>query len=360
MINVYRVSISGGEIPSVDKTNCMKLLLYPITKRMNKRGHVPIYLRITINGQRIEKSTGVMVLPKHWSQAEQMVVAGPLCHQLNQKLQNLMKEALDHGPENIHLIKERKSHQQHITIERLIVSFLQYKESEVLAGVIVEDSYRSISTRIRNLIDTLNLLQLKNELCQNITKNQVKCIFTELRRKYGHNYTLKIIQLLKSAYEHCEQVAINPVSGFKFRYERKRLHYNTESELWQLVNYNYTNDKFRNVAIAYYVQSYTGMCYADLEKFNSKYLREINNTKFLCLERQKTKSISIIPIMPEVIKYLDSELIIYSNQKYSEYIKIAAELAGIANAEQITTLTARRTCGMILLSRGVKIGRAHV
>ena len=44
----------------------MKTLFYIIQKKLNKKGLLPIYCRITVNGRRCEISTGIWINPNQW------------------------------------------------------------------------------------------------------------------------------------------------------------------------------------------------------------------------------------------------------------------------------------------------------
>ena len=45
----------------------LSILFYSKTSKITKDGLVPIYLRVTINGERFEQSTQRYILPSKWS-----------------------------------------------------------------------------------------------------------------------------------------------------------------------------------------------------------------------------------------------------------------------------------------------------
>src|SRR5882757_1838709 len=45
----------------------MKVIFYPSYTRVNGRNTVPLYMRVTINGQRFEVATGRTTKPEEWS-----------------------------------------------------------------------------------------------------------------------------------------------------------------------------------------------------------------------------------------------------------------------------------------------------
>lgn len=64
--------------------------------KKNKRGEVPIYLRITINRNSVFTSTGHYIQPKLWDSKSQMVKEiHPLHEQINLDITNRKREALD-------------------------------------------------------------------------------------------------------------------------------------------------------------------------------------------------------------------------------------------------------------------------
>ncbi|MEA1885732.1 MAG: Arm DNA-binding domain-containing protein, partial [Bacteroidota bacterium] len=64
---------------------------YVKTAKTNNKGLAPIYLRITVNGQRSEISTSIMVIPETWNKISERVTGrSEHARTINSKLSNLL------------------------------------------------------------------------------------------------------------------------------------------------------------------------------------------------------------------------------------------------------------------------------
>ncbi len=62
----------------------MKILFYHLTKKTNKKGLAPVYVRVTIAGQRKEYSTGIYLKTNQWQDGQ--VILHENANALNVKL----------------------------------------------------------------------------------------------------------------------------------------------------------------------------------------------------------------------------------------------------------------------------------
>ena len=112
---------------------------------------------------------------------------------------------------------------------------------------------------------------------------------------------------------------------------------------------------------------YTGLSYADVTKLSRDNIEVgIDNRFWIKIRRQKTNTLSSIPILPKALEILESYrnyptcesnglmLPILSNQKMNSYLKEIADLCGIT--KELTFHIARHTFATtITLSNGVPI-----
>jgi site-specific recombinase XerD len=104
----------------------------------------------------------------------------------------------------------------------------------------------------------------------------------------------------------------------------------TKEEIQKIVDYIPTTQRLINVKKLMIIQIYTGLRFSDLRRLNKTHIQ--NNV--IKLRMQKVDDSVIIPIAENlltVLKSIDYEVknIIISNQKYNDYIKELAKLAGI-------------------------------
>ncbi len=111
--------------------------------------------------------------------------------------------------------------------------------------------------------------------------------------------------------------------------------------------------RLQQVADLFLLQCFTGMAYVDLMNFDkTKHLQK----DFICINRQKSDTESLIPILPHakiLLEKYNYKMPRITNQKYNAYIKEVAEITGIE--KQLTTHVGRKTCGSILLNEGISI-----
>lgn len=103
-------------------------------------------------------------------------------------------------------------------------------------------------------------------------------------------------------------------------------------------------------------QCLTGLAYADLAAFDASSITDNNGISFVSGNRLKTGMSYCTVLLPDalaILKKYNGVLPIVSNVQYNLRLKIVADAAGID--KPIASHWGRRTCGMILLNKGVSI-----
>lgn len=117
--------------------------------------------------------------------------------------------------------------------------------------------------------------------------------------------------------------------------------YLTENELQAIADLNLTaNPYLDRVRDQFLLLAWTGCRYSDLGKLTKKYIVKDNDDDVFKLEQQKTGAKVVIPILPPIVPILEK----YdyqpprpiSNQRFNDYIKEVARLAGIDEEITIT------------------------
>ena len=147
--------------------------------------------------------------------------------------------------------------------------------------------------------------------------------------------TLKKIKvLLQIALKKEIITKLNSVS-YKLKYEKVNREFLTRQELDKLEKFMLTEipDKVRNSLKCFLFSCYSGLRYQDL--FNLRY----NNIAdgFIDIEMEKTNEPLRIPLSTKALTLVDKRkkntkekvLIVYSNQKLNDYLKVGLTLAGI-------------------------------
>ena len=143
------------------------LLFYVKSPKLSADGTAPIYLRITIDGQRIEISSKRQVIPSKWSTSAQKITGtGDHARSLNEYLKTLERQVYEihrqmlerklpvtaANLKNLLLGKEEKSP------DRMLMPILEHHNKEVKALVgkeFAEGTYKRYETALKHTRDFL-------------------------------------------------------------------------------------------------------------------------------------------------------------------------------------------------------------
>ena len=143
------------------------------------------------------------------------------------------------------------------------------------------------------------------------------------------------------------------------------MQFRIEHELNRIATKKFTSERLKQIRDVFLFCCYTGLAFADVEKLKASEIGiGIDGSKWIFTNRQKTDTLSRIPLLPVAIniieKYKDHPscinsqkvLPVLSNQKYNDYLK---EIAGICDInKKMTSHTARHTFATtVTLSNGV-------
>jgi site-specific recombinase XerD len=187
-------------------------------------------------------------------------------------------------------------------------------------------------------------------------------------RGAGHNHATMHVQRFKSFYDFAidnEWITKNPFMTYKRKVENKEIIALDKKQLTALENLdldlNSTSDLVRDLFV---FSCYTGLAYGDLHEVSFEHIKENENgDKFITKPRMKNDKPAIIPLLDgkpiEIIeKYRKDELQdkifkVPTNQFMNDTLKSLAVLARIK--VNVTTHIARKTCGTLLVAKGVEM-----
>lgn len=344
----------------------LRVLFWLRKNKLNSNNEAAIYCRITVNGKRANDfSTNVITQPQFWDSKKQKIK--------NDDNKQMLLDLLKHKLTSIYVDLEMKdvsvtaNHIQKLytkkpdhnksdqTFEQL---FHEYYSGEVIAGnkytFRTQVHYKSrfeaiIKFMTETQTDKLNINEIKPRFADELSD------WLQLNKKYSPNYAVKVIGIAKQVFKYAmkkEYVLHNPFLFVKIKRRQKPLVVLSKEELHFIMNYRFASERLQEVADLFLIQCFTGMAYVDLMAFEKT---RINNG-FICFNRQKTESESLIPVLPETLILLEKYNYLLpkiSNQKYNAYIKEVVEITGIK--KELTTHAGRKTCGSILLNEGVSI-----
>jgi site-specific recombinase XerD len=361
----------------------VSILFYAKRAKVNANGLFPIYTRITVNGKRIEMSTGRFVDPAKWStSAGKMKGQSEEARSVNRQLDMLKVKIIDMQMEMIH---------QNIIITPNVFKskLLGLDEKQRMLIPIFEDHNRKIKELVgkeyapgtlerykTSLKHTIDFLEWKYKISDIDILKINHALITEYEfylrsvRNCNNNTAVKYIKNFSKIIKIClanNWIDKNPFSNYKAKVREVERVYLSEEEIQKILNKEFATERLSLVRDIFLFSCFTGLAYIDVKNLTKAHISlGIDGEKWIFTHRQKTESASKIPILPVtqivIDKYLehpqclneDRLLPILSNQKMNAYLK---EIAGICEInKELTFHIARHTFATtVTLSNGVPI-----
>lgn len=343
------------------------LVTYILRKdKVDTKNLVPIHLRITVNGKKMEISTKRRINPSHWDiKNGQSKMMSDDSKQLNLLLNNLRNKVYE-------IYSTLVVQKQEVTLNR-IKGLLENEGGSVrtLVNLIIEHnkdmefklgatysmgSYKNYKTSYLYIKDFLLKIYKRQDLSLSELDYQFIDKYFNYLLKYkpcNQNGAVKHVQRLKRFLNYGVQkgyIDRNPFSSFRVKfnpYSREVLSWN---ELNQIINLNSEKESLLKVRDCFIFQCFTGLSYIDLKHLRAENIIEINNKKWISINRQKTNVKSLIPLLPQALKILNKYLLnngdnfvfpVISNQKMNSSLKMISGLLGIKI--KLSTHVARHT-----------------
>ncbi|MBX9893165.1 MAG: site-specific integrase [Chitinophagaceae bacterium] len=346
-------------------------------------GPVPIYLRLTVNGQRAEMSTSKECLPERWNAAD------GLAKGTTEDIKSL----------NAHLsILQGKIHQYHnqmlatgeiITAETIKNKIAGKSERARSLVKIFEDHNKKIEALLNDefapgtleryktsLKHTVDFLQWKYNISDIDIKKIDHAFITEYEfylrsvRKCNNNTAVKYIKNFGKIIRLCIAngwLDKSPFVNYKSKVKEVERAFLVEDEIQTILNKVFATERLNQVKDIFLFSCFTGLAYIDVKKLTKNNITiGIDGEKWIYTNRQKTDTRSNIPLLPmaeEIIaKYKEHPqclnegklLPVLSNQKMNSYLKEMADVCGIN--KELTFHIARHTFATtVTLTNGVPI-----
>ncbi|MBE2287918.1 MAG: site-specific integrase, partial [Chitinophagaceae bacterium] len=176
-------------------------------------------------------------------------------------------------------------------------------------------------------------------------------------RKCGHNSAIKYIANLRKIINICLKngwLSKDPFYGFKMTKREVVREYLNEQELERLAGKKFVVDRISQVRDIFLFSCYTGLAFIDVFNLSPERIgRGVDGNQWIFTHRQKTDTPSRIPLLPQaqaiVDRYKDHPkciangkvLPVLSNQKMNLYLKEIADLCRISKT--LTYHIARHT-----------------
>ncbi len=359
-------------------------LLFFLRKPKNyESGEMPIYLRITVDGQRTELAVGRKFDPDRWDAATGRAIGTKAdIRTLNAYLDDMqfkiyeLQRRMSEGNElfTAETIKNRFSGKAEKA--RTLVSVFEDHNDKMKVLVGAEFEKSTLQRYETCLMHTKDFMQSRYGI-SDIQVNKIDYAFLNdfeyyLRsvRKCGNNSAIKYIKNLGKIVRIClgnGWLTVNPYINYKPKQKAVHREALTKEELLQLTKKKFDVERLRTVRDMFVFCCYTGLAYVDVHKLKrSELVKGIDNNLWIYTNRQKTDTLSRIPVLPAALSIIrayedhpqcivkDTLLPIMSNQKMNAYLKEIADLCKIKKL--LTFHIARHTFATtVTLNNGVPI-----
>lgn len=359
------------------------ILFYQKKPKSYLSGSVPIYLRITVNGSRIEIATKQSCLPERWnSQAQRAKGTNEASRSLNSYLDTLERQVHEARRTLI------EAHKQ-ITAESIKNALTgQGDRPKMLLDMFAEHNRQmsALANReyspatVKRYETTLEHVRTFIRSKYNLNDVEIQSIsysfasdfefYLKSVRKCNHNSAIKYIGNMRKIVNYCMKSGLlqkDPFFGYKMAKKEVIRQYLTETELHTLANKKFAVDRLSQVRDIFLFSCYTGLAFIDVFQLTPNNIGiGIDSNQWIFTSRQKTDTPSRIPLLPQakaiLEKYRDNPkcinenkvLPILSNQKMNAYLKEIADVCGIN--KPLTFHIARHTFATtVTLSNGVPI-----
>ena len=363
--------------------NNLSVLFYLRKSKAKGKSEAPVYMRITLNGNRVDMATHQFALDEKWD-SKHGYVKGPKeeTRIINTALENLRAKVLKiynqleaaGKPITAELIRNTltgKSKSRRALVE-VFKLFNKQLESRVGHGYSFGtlEKYRATCQKVEKYIRyQYNRSDLfLDELDFQFITNYELYLKTQINNK--HNTTSKSVSFLKRIIRysmHNGWLDKDPFMSFRCPYKDPERDFLSQDELETLQGKTLVVNRLAIVRDMYVFSCYTGFPFSDIEKLTPDDITTgIDGEKWIIYNRVKTGNRAPIPLLPVPLSIIDRYknypvnvnkgklLPVYSNQKINGYLKELAAICGIN--KNLTFHTARHTFATtVTLTNGVPI-----
>nr|WP_122121384.1 phage integrase SAM-like domain-containing protein [Alistipes megaguti] len=359
------------------------LLFYIRRDKTNKKGEAPVFMRLTINGERADASIKRFIEPHAWNSAkgkanEKSRGGKDLNLYLDAISANILRIQrdleLDKKEVSAQIILNRYLGKAQSDRHTLMEVFRAHNEKcRELSGIsLAPATVIRYETTLRLTEEFLQKSYQKEDCYLDEVTNQFIEdfeFFLKTVRRCCHNTTSKYLMNFKKIV----RIALakgwmkkDPFAQVHFHFEPVEREFLEKQELKVLLNKEITITRLAQVRDIFCFCCLTGLAFMDVQQLKPEHLvADIHGKIWIRKARQKTKNMCNIPLLDEAQKIIDRYrdhpycqthgvlLPVCSNQKMNSYLKELADICGIR--KNLSTHCARHTYAVLQLANGTDI-----
>lgn len=297
-------------------------IFYPRKSEVNKNGKVTIMAKITINGERVQFSTKLLIDPANWdspagrakSRSDEGKNVNRLLDNMRKTINDLyFKQIEEYGfasPEKIKNVilgidKENKTLLEFIRAHNeMYEQKIGYTTSQVTSR-----RYKQLETRIPEFLRTIYHVS-------DLSIREVNPIFLEklylyLRKDCAvqNNYAMKFMQRFQRVFNFARNSGLNlpnPYECFNIRFEREKRTAITQEEVDLIWNKEFVSSRLEQVRDVFIFGCYTGLSFSDVAALTEANLQTgVDGNLWIMTSRLKTgvpSNIRLLEIPKQILK----------------------------------------------------------
>jgi len=356
-----------------------KILFFLKRDKQKANGAVPLFCRITVDGQEARFGMKCDVNPKYWD-----VKTGRATGRTAEAAK--ANTLVDNTQAALYKVyREMQERDNYVTAEKIKNAFLGFEQKQQtllelfdshneerkhqIGVTLQKTTYRTYKTARQRIADFLlykyNISDIPVKEINRQFIGEFE-IYLLTQYSYSKNY---IISLMKK-FRHIIEVAMtkewiykNPFKEHKLQWQKVDRGYLTQSEIESLINCQFDDERLEKSRDVFIFCAFTGMSYADVKHLKGENIQtSIDGNLWIRGKRQKTDIDYNIPLLnvPKTIleKYngkLSDKLAlpVIKLERYNSALKEIAQKCGIE--KKMTSHLARHTFATLTLTKGVSI-----
>ena len=343
----------------------------------------PIYIRITVNGKRIELSAKREIESPKWNShsgraignKEEIKTLNAYLDTFQMKLFEAQRQLLESGkPFTAETLKNKMTGKEERP--RMLIEIVKHHNDSIKTLIGLDYSrptwvkYNTTQKHIGEFlqwkyqITDINIRELNFEFINDFE------FYLKSQKKIDVNTNAKYIKNIKKIVNEC--VAKNwldkdPFIGYKIKTKHTERGFLNEFELKDIEEKEFTIERLNYVRDIFLFSCYTGLAYVDIYNLTKENISiGIDGEKWIFTHRQKTETASRIPLLQSALNILhkysqhpkvinENKLLpVPSNQKVNAYLKEIADCCSIK--KELTFHIARHTFATtVTLNNGVSL-----